>query len=133
MSGQDQKFPLLLQVQLDTISRMAGRKRATKEKAPGWFLYILRCKDNTFYTGITTDLERRLDQHNNGTASRCTRSRLPVVRVYQEACADRSDALKRECAVKKLTREEKKQLMKSKRSGPSAAQKKRRAKPLDSR
>jgi putative endonuclease len=110
---------------------MAGRKRAPKEMTPRWFLYILRCRDNTFYTGITTDLERRLDQHNNGTASRCTRSRLPVVRVYQEACADRSDALKRECAVKKMTREEKELLVKKKRT--AVVRKKSRTKALDSR
>jgi putative endonuclease len=94
---------------------MAGKKRAAKEKTPGWFLYILKCRDKTFYTGITTDLDRRLDQHNNGTASRCTRSRLPVVRVYQEACANRSEALKLECAVKKLTRKEKERLVRKKR------------------
>jgi putative endonuclease len=122
---------LLLLAQLDSISGMAGRKRATKEKAPEWFLYILKCRDNTFYTGITTDLERRLEQHNNGTASRCTRSRLPVVRVYQETCADRSDALKRECAVKKLTRKEKELMVKKRRT--TAARKKIKAKPLDSR
>ena len=124
---------LLLLAQLDSISGMAGKKRAAKKKAPGWFLYILKCRDNTFYTGITTDLERRLDQHNNGTASRCTRSRLPVVRVYHEACADRSDALKRECAVKKLAREEKELMVKCGKRGAIAAQKRSRSKPLDSR
>ena len=124
---------MLLPVQLDTISRMAGRKCATKEKTLRWFLYILKCRDNTFYTGITTDLDRRLDQHNNGTASRCTRSRLPVVRVYQETCADRSEALKRECAVKKLTREEKGRLVTSRKKRAAAARKKTRSKPLDSR
>jgi putative endonuclease len=106
---------LLLPTRLATISRMADSTRTTKVQAPTWFLYILRCKDKTFYTGITTDLERRLRQHNEGTASRYTRSRLPVVRVYQEICADRSDALKRECAVKKFTREKKKLLVKQKR------------------
>lgn len=122
---------MLLQVQLDTISSMAGKKCAPKVKTPDWFLYILKCRDNTFYTGITTDLERRLEQHNNGTASRCTRSRLPVVRVYQETCADRSEALKRECAVKKLTREEKELMVKKKRT--AVARKKSRTKALDSR
>ena len=122
---------LLLQAQLDSISSMAGKKRAAKETASDWFLYILKCRDNTFYTGITTDLDRRLEQHNNGTASRCTRSRLPVVRVYHEACADRSEALKRECAVKKLTREEKDLMVKKSRT--AAARKKIKAKTLDSR
>ena len=110
---------------------MAVKKRAVKMTTPRWFLYILKCRDSTFYTGITTDLDRRLDQHNNGTASRCTRSRLPVVRVYQEACADRSEALKRECAVKKLTREEKELMVKKRRT--AVARKKSRSKLLDSR
>lgn len=122
---------MLLQAQLDSISGMAGKKRAAKKKTSGWFLYILRCRDNTFYTGITTDLDRRLGQHNNGTASRCTRSRLPVVRVYQETCADRSEALKRECAVKKLTREEKELMVKKRQT--AVAQRKRRTKALDCR
>ncbi len=112
---------------------MAGRERVTKKTETRWFLYILRCRDNTFYTGITTDLERRLDQHNNGTASRCTRSRLPVVRVYQEPCADRGEALKRECAIKKLTREEKERLVKSRKKRTLAARKKDGTKPLDPR
>jgi putative endonuclease len=106
---------LLLPVELDTIFRMAGRKRATKKMEPRWFLYILKCKDNTFYTGITTDLERRLTQHNDGSASRYTRSRKPVKMVYNENCDGHSAALKRECEVKKLTREEKKRLVKQKR------------------
>jgi putative endonuclease len=122
---------LLLLAQLDSISGMTGKKRAAKVKTPGWFLYILKCRDNTFYTGITTDLDRRLDQHNNGTASRCTRSRLPVVRVYQETCADRSVALKRECAIKKLTREEKELMVKKRRT--AVARKKSRKKTLGSR
>lgn len=106
---------LLLPVQLDTIARMAGRKHTAKKIEPRWFLYMLRCRDNTLYTGITTDLERRLTQHNDGSASRYTRSRKPVKMVYNEICDDHSAALKRECAVKKLTREEKKRLVKKKR------------------
>ena len=111
---------MLLQGELDTISRMAGRERAAKKKEPRWFLYILKCRDNTFYTGITTDLDRRLDQHNNGTASRYTRSRKPVKRVHQETCADRSEALKREYAVKQLSREEKELLVKRRRKTAAA-------------
>ena len=107
---------LLLPVRLATISSMAGKKRATKEKPPKWFLYILRCRDNTFYTGITTDLDRRLTQHNDGSASRYTRSRKPVKMVYNETCDDHSAALKRECAIKKLTREEKELMVKKRRT-----------------
>lgn len=77
-----------------------------------WFVYILRCADNTLYTGITNDLVRRCDQHNAGTASRYTRSRLPVVLVYQETQANRSLALKREVTIKALPRQQKESLVK---------------------
>ncbi len=95
---------------------MARKERAAKKKTPQWFLYILTCRDDTFYTGITTDLERRLTQHNAGSASRYTRSRKPVAMVYCETCGDRSAALKRECAVKKLTRKEKELMVKKRRT-----------------
>ncbi|MBP7937536.1 MAG: GIY-YIG nuclease family protein [Phycisphaerae bacterium] len=76
-------------------------------------MYILRCADGTFYTGITTEVDRRLEQHNAGSASRYTRSRLPVKLVYREPQATRSLALKREAAVKRLSRGEKESLIKS--------------------
>ena len=76
-----------------------------------WFVYILRCADDTLYTGITKDLTRRCDQHNAGTASRYTRSRLPVVMVYEEPQATRSLALKRELAIKALSRQQKELLI----------------------
>ncbi|MEO5572998.1 MAG: GIY-YIG nuclease family protein [Gammaproteobacteria bacterium] len=76
-----------------------------------WLVYILECSDGTFYTGITNHLERRLRQHNSGHASRCTRSRLPVILIYQEQCADRSRALAREFAIKSLTRTGKQKLI----------------------
>lgn len=76
-----------------------------------WHVYILRCADGTFYTGITTDLQRRRKQHNAGTASRYTRSRRPVRLIYHEEAASRSHALKREAAVKALTRPQKVQLI----------------------
>ncbi|MEK6697481.1 MAG: GIY-YIG nuclease family protein [Nitrospirota bacterium] len=72
-----------------------------------WFLYILKCGDDTLYTGITNDMQRRLRQHNDGSASRYTRSRLPVKVVYFEPCGNRSCALKKERAVKRLSRKEK--------------------------
>ena len=80
-------------------------------KASAWFVYILRCADGTLYTGITNDLVRRCDQHNAGTASRYTRSRLPVEVVYREAQATRSLALKRELAIKALSRPQKEALI----------------------
>jgi putative endonuclease len=68
-----------------------------------WFVYILRCADGTLYTGITTDLARRVDEHNAGKAgARYTRSRRPVALVYSEAAENRSEASKREHAIKKL-------------------------------
>ena len=76
-----------------------------------WFVYLLRCQDHSLYTGITTDLTRRLKQHNQGTASRYTRSRLPAILVYQEKQASRSLALKRELAIKRLSRREKESLV----------------------
>jgi predicted GIY-YIG superfamily endonuclease len=78
-----------------------------KRAAEIWFVYILRCVDGTLYTGITKDLARRCQQHNDGTASRYTRSRRPVKPVYQESQCSRSLALKREAAIKKLTRRQK--------------------------
>ena len=76
-----------------------------------WFVYIMRCADGSLYTGITNDVRRRCEQHNAGTASRYTRSRLPAVVVYQEAQASRSLALKRELAIKALSRREKESLI----------------------
>lgn len=82
---------------------MKGRK----PPAECWFVYIAKCADGTLYTGITKDVDRRCQQHNAGTASRYTRSRLPVVVMYQEAHANRSSALKREAAIKALSRRQK--------------------------
>ena len=70
-------------------------------------LYILKCRDGTLYTGITNDLPRRVTQHNKGTASRYTRSRLPVRLMFSEPCRNRSQALKKEYATKQLSRKEK--------------------------
>ena len=78
-----------------------------------WYVYILKCADDSFYTGITNDLDRRLTQHNAGKASRYTRSRLPVSREYHEEQPDQSSALKRELQIKALTRKAKEQLIES--------------------
>jgi putative endonuclease len=69
-----------------------------------WFCYLLECADGTLYTGITNDLDKRLAAHNSGTASKYTRSRLPVQLVYSEPHADRASASQREAALKKLSR-----------------------------
>ncbi len=74
------------------------------------FTYIVRCADTTYYCGYTTDLERRVGQHNRGEASKYTRSRLPVELVYFEEYITKSEALAREVALKKLSRKKKAQL-----------------------
>lgn len=76
-----------------------------------WYLYILRCGDGTLYTGITTDVEKRLGQHRSGKGAKYTRGRAPLELVYREECGSHSDALKRECAVKSMTREQKQKLV----------------------
>ncbi len=91
-----------------------ARSAVQPEKSPldrGWFVYIVRCADATLYTGITNNLVRRVDQHNQGTASRYTRSRRPVMLTYQESLPSRSQALKREFAIKRLTRDAKESLI----------------------
>jgi putative endonuclease len=79
---------------------------------PPWFVYILECRDGSFYTGVTNNLDRRQHQHNEGTASRYTRSRRPVTLRYQELCGSRSQALIRECSLRLLSRKEKEELVK---------------------
>ena len=71
------------------------------------FVYLLECADGTLYTGYTTDLERRLRAHNAGKGAKYTRSRLPVRLVYCERLASKREAMRRECALKQLTRAEK--------------------------
>lgn len=72
-----------------------------------WTVYILRCGDGSLYTGITKDLAARLAAHNAGTGARYTRGRAPHVVVYNERAASKSAALRREYAIKRLSRERK--------------------------
>ncbi len=72
-----------------------------------WFVYILRCADESLYTGITSNLNRRLTAHNSGRGAKYTRGRGPHELVYSEACGDRSTASKREYAIKALSRKDK--------------------------
>lgn len=76
-----------------------------------WFVYILECNDGSLYTGVTNDIERRVQQHNDGTGARYTRSRRPVRLRYHETCESRSAALLRECALRLLSRKEKDALL----------------------
>ena len=76
-----------------------------------WYVYILRCADDTFYTGITNDLARRLKAHNAGTASKYTRARRPVDMVHQEEVETKGDALRREYQIKAMSRIQKQALI----------------------
>ena len=78
-----------------------------------WYLYILRCKDGSLYTGITTDVEKRLEAHRSGKGAKYTRGRTPLELVYREQCESHSYALKRELEVKALTRQAKEKLIES--------------------
>ncbi len=80
----------------------AKEEEAPKKRREKWFLYILRCADESLYTGITKDLERRFKLHSEGKAARYTRTRRPLAMIYQETCRTRTEALIRECAVKAL-------------------------------
>jgi len=84
----------------------------TEAAAPTpWEVYFVRCGDGTLYAGIARDAKKRAAVHNSGHGAKYTRSRLPVALVYRETCADKSEALRRECALKKLTRAEKEALI----------------------
>ena len=72
-----------------------------------WFVYILECRDKTLYTGITDDYVRRIAAHNAGKGAKYTRGRGPLRLRYLEACPNRSEASKKEFAIKQLTRKEK--------------------------
>ena len=72
---------------------------------------MLQCSDRSLYTGVTTDLDRRVQRHNEGVGARYTRSRLPVELVYTESVADRSTALRRESKIKRMTAAEKRELL----------------------
>lgn len=87
--------------------------------ADSWQVYIVRCADDSLYTGIARDLERRIAEHNadNGLGASYTRSRRPVTLAYREAAADRSAASKREYQIKQLSRAQKLALI----SGSDAA------------
>ena len=79
-----------------------------------WFVYLMECADGTLYAGATTDPARREREHNAGAGAKYTRARRPVCLVYQEACPDKSSALRREAALKRLTRAEKQALISQK-------------------
>lgn len=75
------------------------------------FVYILSCSDGSFYTGYTTDLERRVKEHNSGNGAKYTRGRTPVTIVHNESYDTRSEAMSREYEIKQLRRSEKEALV----------------------
>ncbi len=77
-----------------------------------WFLYVVKCQDTSLYTGITTDISRRIREHNAKKGAFYTKNKIPVELVYQEALPSQSEARKREAAIKRLTRKEKLDLVK---------------------
>ncbi len=77
------------------------------------FVYIMQCNDGSYYTGWTTDIERRLQEHNQGVASKYTRVRRPVKCVYHEEVSSKNDALKRELIIKKMTHTQKEGLIRA--------------------
>ena len=76
-----------------------------------WNVYILQCGDGSLYTGISTDVQRRLAEHRSGKGAKYTRSRGPLELVYEEECSDKSKALRRELEIKALHRTEKLKLI----------------------
>ena len=87
--------------------------KKTSRTGPHNYVYMLRCRDGSLYTGWTTDVARRLEEHNRGKGAKYTKSRRPVELVYMEAAASREDALRREAAIKRLKRTEKIKLIQS--------------------
>lgn len=80
--------------------------------AKQWWVYILRCADNTLYTGVCTDIERRVEEHNGSDkGAKYTRSRRPVTLVYAEKSDSRAAACRREAAIKKMSRTQKLKLL----------------------
>jgi putative endonuclease len=100
---------------------LRGMKAQEEQPSPAvWSLYILECSDGSFYTGVSTDIDRRFREHQEGRASRYTRTRRPVVLVYREECGSRSVSLSRECVVKSLSRLRKEELISEFRAAPPA-------------
>ena len=87
-------------------------KKSSKKRGEKWFLYILRCADESLYTGIAKDVEKRFKKHSEGKGARYTRTHLPVEIVYKESCKSRTKALIREFAVKALPKSKKLVLIK---------------------
>jgi predicted GIY-YIG superfamily endonuclease len=95
-------------------------KKDRRSSGDEWFVYMVRCADGSLYTGITKDVKRRCQQHKAGTASRYTRSRLPVKLVHRENHASQSSALKREAAIKAMDRRGKRTMVQQRKKAAKA-------------
>jgi putative endonuclease len=82
-------------------------KAKAKPVTKSWVVYLLRCRDNSFYTGLTSDIEKRLMAHNKGIASKYTRARLPVKLITMSGCMNRKEAMRLEIRIKRIPKEKK--------------------------
>ena len=89
------------------VSGLITLAELAKTKQSSWCVYILKCSDNTYYTGITNNIVRRIKQHEANKGAKYTRGRGPFSLVYQDKCKDRSDASRKEYVIKKLPLPEK--------------------------
>ncbi len=76
-----------------------------------YYIYLVECSDRSYYCGYTNDLKKRIETHNKGTGGKYTKRRLPVELIYSEEFETRSEAMKRECAIKKFSRKQKEELV----------------------
>lgn len=98
-----------------------AERQAAIGQGAAWVCYILRCSDGTLYTGVTNDLEKRVAAHNAGTAAKYTRARGPVGLAFVEVCGGKSAALKREMAIKSMSRAQKLTLIEDSQKRPATA------------
>jgi putative endonuclease len=94
-----------------TTADSAERRAVPGRPSPTWSVYLLRCSDGTLYAGSTNNVDARVRAHNDGRGARYTSGRRPVSVVYEEACASKSAALRREHALKRLNRTKKEALI----------------------
>jgi len=89
------------------VSGLITLAELAESKQNFWFVYILKCSDNTYYTGITNNIKRRIQQHETNKGAKYTKGRGPFSLVYQDKCKNRSEASQKEFAIKKLALDEK--------------------------
>ena len=89
------------------VSGLITLAEPAKSKESSWCVYILKCSDNTYYTGITNNIKRRIQQHETNKGAKYTKGRGPFSLVYQNNCKNRGEASQKEYAIKKLTLTEK--------------------------